>query len=469
MAMASSSSSSTTAAALQVTSLELPPPLTSTTPGTWAYDTMSRRVLENIVQGTVVADNEHLLDNAARGRISLLEAELANAAETKLEHILHHANGENETSSNDEKAWRQLMQPYVERGDTWLSAPWLVTEFYLYRRILHATGYFDAKAPLHLHDPFALQKKKGLAACASAMSSLAPRVNAFAATDFGDDLDAKSDQLRLFVMLSLWGNRMDLSIWPSEGDGAASSARAAKAVEAALAESASNLLHDDADNAMKVIVNARRVDIVVDNAGFELVTDLALADALACAGGEGACVTLRVKGHPTYVSDVILEDVFETIDTLAASKEEAVAAMATRWKTHMRSGRWVVAPHDYWAQGFPFWTMPEDVVAAVSGADAVILKGDANYRRLLGDLQWPLSTPFAEVAGYMPAPTLALRTLKAELGCGMAEDRVAYAKAESDDWMVSGRFGVVQFWEGVGAGESCASVRAARTKEYFTM
>lgn len=46
----------------------------------------------------------------------------------------------------------------------------------------------------------------------------------------------------------------------------------------------------------------------------------------------------------------------------------------------------------------------------------VFVKGDANYRRLIGDRLWPTDTPFSDVAGYFPTRLCALRTLKAELG-----------------------------------------------------
>lgn len=423
---------------------------------------MARRVLESILKGTVRADNEAVMDAGVSDALKALEDELANAESTELTHV--------DTSANDKEAWGTLMAPFVDRKDTWLSAPWLVAEFYLYRRILDALGYFDPNAKLYLHDPFATQKTKGLAACTSAVSALAPRANVFAHdANLGNATD---DQLRLFIMLSLWGNRMDLSIWPSDGDGAESAARAATAVEAALAESASNLLHDDAAAATAAISAAlkretSRVDIVVDNAGFELVTDLALADALACVGGPGGRVVLRVKGHPTFVSDAMVQDVMGTIEALATAEDAGVRAMAGRWLGHLRSGRWRIAPDDYWAQGFPYWTMPAHVVEELTGSDCVVLKGDANYRRLLGDLLWELDTPFGEVAGYMPAPILALRTLKAELGCGMSNESVERARAAApDDWMVTGRFGVVQYLDAPNA-ENAAAVRVARTDAYL--
>jgi hypothetical protein len=51
-----------------------------------------------------------------------------------------------------------------------------------------------------------------------------------------------------------------------------------------------------------------------------------------------------------------------------------------------------------------------------SGSSAMVfVKGDANYRRLLGDRTWPLDTPFSDVVSYFPVPVCALRTLKAEV------------------------------------------------------
>ena len=52
------------------------------------------------------------------------------------------------------------------------------------------------------------------------------------------------------------------------------------------------------------------------------------------------------------------------------------------------------------------------------------------------------------VGAYFPCPVCALRTLKAELGCGMDAEQVERAKSLDDQWLVNGRFGVVQFSEG---------------------
>ena len=53
--------------------------------------------------------------------------------------------------------------------------------------------------------------------------------------------------------------------------------------------------------------------------------------------------------------------------------------------------------------------------------------------------------PFDDVCSYAPAPLLCLRTLKAELGCGMPKDKTDRAKADDPTWLTDGKWGVVHF------------------------
>ena len=49
-----------------------------------------------------------------------------------------------------------------DRIDMWLSAPWCTTEFYAYRRLMEAVGYFEVAAANHRWDVFRPQKRAGL-------------------------------------------------------------------------------------------------------------------------------------------------------------------------------------------------------------------------------------------------------------------------------------------------------------------
>ena len=412
-----------------------PPVIVSNVPGTWAFDTVNRRLREDILR-RVFRDNESVLTpgSDAERKLRSLEAELSTAGTSVIQHIA-------DDHGPDLDTWRDILTPWI--GTTWLDAPWLLTEFYFYRRILEAIGYFDEDSPLFNYDPFRTDKMNGLKSGATAAASLAKKVNALAKKS-----SASAEELRLFIMVALWGNRMDLSIWPESGSSDDGANRANEAFAEALQAGEEYLLWDDSEkvaSALKVGMND--VSIVVDNAGFELTCDLALADAMIISGSVKR-VLLRVKAHPVFVSDAMDKDCRDTIDAMISSDDADISQMGRRWASHLSSGAWVIAPDFAWCQPQAFWALPQNAQDELKTSDLVIIKGDCNYRRLLNDCLFDLSTPFEDVSAYFPAPILALRTLKAELGCGIPPERRAMAERDHrGDWMVSGRYGVVQFNE----------------------
>jgi hypothetical protein len=71
----------------------------------------------------------------------------------------------------------------------------------------------------------------------------------------------------------------------------------------------------------------------------------------------------------------------ETVEFLS---KEGVAG-ASEWGGWLAGGTWELHRHLYWAQPWAFWHMPGDVMADLGQSDLCFIKGDANYRRLLGD------------------------------------------------------------------------------------
>jgi hypothetical protein len=60
-----------------------------------------------------------------------------------------------------------------------------------------------------------------------------------------------------------------------------------------------------------------------------------------------------------------------------------------------------------------------------------------------------MTADFEDVVGaYFPCPICALRTLKAEIGCGMGADEIERASKLDDNWQTNGRFGVLHFGNG---------------------
>lgn len=86
-----------------------------------------------------------------------------------------------------------------------------------------------------------------------------------------------------------------------------------------------------------------------------------------------------------------------------------------------------------------------DLYGALSSSDLALFKGDLNYRKLVGDLNWAPTTPFADALGdFRPTRVAALRTLKADVVSGLAEGVAEELDAAGADWMTSGRYAVIQ-------------------------
>lgn len=321
-----------------------------------------------------------------------------------------------------------------------------------------ALDYF--KSPV---DPFILQKELGLTSAIDSITTLASRVNGVLKSEANKSRHDLLSDFQGFVLTALWGNRMDLSLWPVGGNGSgngtgvdvekSSGERASEAFSLVLEAGQKMILANDVANLSTYVDQMSqppRMDIIVDNAGFELFCDLCLADFLIHSGF-ASVVHLQLKAHPTFVSDAMAKDVIYTIEFLqrggsaTGDNEAATKVLGNRWAEHVADRTWILTENFFWVQPQPMWEMPIELRSDISKSSLVFVKGDANYRRLLGDRDWELETPFSDILSYFPAPVCALRTLKAELGCGMPKESTDRASREDDKWLVAGKYGVVQF------------------------
>lgn len=393
--------------------LPIPAPMRGTESDTWAASTIKERLPE-IVQRTL-AENE-FAPPAAR-RLEILIADIPHGPIRPLQ-----------DDAPDADAWQGYVAPYA--GQNWLEPPWFFTETYFYRRILEATGYFGSGLGRAL-DPFAYQKRQGLATSGAEIERLAAELEAWRASTQPAETCAQA------LAVALWGNQADLSLWPAGGD---------DQPQHADGDAADHLLVDEATAVSTYLFqsHAARIDILADNAGFELVADLCLVDYLL-GSNAAPVVHLHLKQHPTFVSDALAADVAETVAFLDAGEAAAVQALGARLTEHLRNGRLLLRDHPFWTSPLAFWEMPGDVRADLAQSHLIISKGDANYRRLLGDRHWPYTTPFEAIMAYTPAPLVALRTLKAELAAGLTPAQITRLDAADPQWMVNGRWGVIQF------------------------
>jgi uncharacterized protein with ATP-grasp and redox domains len=384
-----------------------PAPLHTSVAGSFAHDTLRVRVPEILVKtraqlGALPAD--------VASRLDQLDAELRRG---RLRALLEPA--------PDRAFWDRAVAPHV--GHTWLDLPWYFAETYFYRRLLEATGWFGA-GPLSRRDPFAPDK---------ASEWVPAEAPARCGQMLAEAPAERGPRLRALMLASLWGNRADLSY------------NVARQLGSYAGDAAADLLADHSPAVAELLLAHRcpRVTLIADNAGTELLMDLALCDHLLAACGVEELV-MHVKDHPFFVSDTLEHDVADGLRALAASGDPACAALAERVTAWQRAGKLVITSHPFYTSSLFYPELPGDLRAELARSSLVILKGDANYRRLCSDAPWPPETPFSEVVRDFPAPLVALRTCKAEVIVGLPPGVAQRLDAADPTWMVNGRRGLIQ-------------------------
>ncbi|MCC9705211.1 protein-glutamate O-methyltransferase family protein [Streptomyces sp. MNU76] len=301
-------------------------------------------------------------------------------------------------------------------GRSWFSLPFLAAESCFYRQLLGAVGYFDP-GPWQGVDPFRPFKLAELETpeAAAELTALGP----LAERPLPDQLDA-------LLHGSLWGNRADLGFRLQSTE--------EKATD-------SPLVADDSDALLSLLSGSagRTLCLVADNAGRELIPDLLLVDHILTHGHFDRAL-LHLKPYPYFVSDATTADTLDAVRHLIAAKTDA----GHRLHAALREGRLVLRAHPFSCAPLPYADMPADLRADFASADLTVMKGDLNYRRLVGDRLWP-PPPLRGGHFLFPAPVAALRTLKSDVITGLTpETETALTTTEGHHWRTSGTRAVIQ-------------------------
>lgn len=286
--------------------------------------------------------------------------------------------------------------------------------------------------------------------------------------------------------ICLWGNATDLSLLTSltyEDIQKLQGADARKKAE-------KNVLVNDLPAAYKALKQPqeqgkkeRTVDIILDNAGFELFVDLILAGYLL-ATGLATQIILHPKSMPWFVSDVIPRDFASLLsasadpkglfsvsedkdsnsesDPLSEKEISDLFFLFSHWSSIYSEGQLVIRPNDFWTSAHSYWDMPraEKLHKDLQQSELVIFKGDLNYRKLTVDAMWDPTIPFNTAIGPLGQGsgirTLALRTCKADTVVGLPKGEDERLKAMEGGggengprkWAWSGKWAVVQFCDG---------------------
>lgn len=153
-----------------------------------------------------------------------------------------------------------------------------------------------------------------------------------------------------------------------------------------------------------------RVDIVLDNAGFELYVGILLAGYLLSTG-LASKVVFHPKSIPWFVSDVVPADFTDLLSALAdpqmffngsdadinlenqtsltARETDDLLFLWEEWNGLFRSGKMVIREDPFWTTAGSYWRLPyiaPDLFNELKESELVLFKGDLNYRKLTGDI-----------------------------------------------------------------------------------
>ena len=108
------------------------------------------------------------------------------------------------------------------------------------------------------------------------------------------------------------------------------------------------------------------------------------------------------------------------------------------------SGRLALAPDPFWSSPRFLSGAPPHLREHLASATILVLKGDANYRRVVDDAFWPAATPFAEACAGLPFPLVCLRTMKSDAVLGLPPGVAERLDASEPTWRIDGTRGVIQ-------------------------
>ncbi|QIW99434.1 hypothetical protein AMS68_004952 [Peltaster fructicola] len=348
------------------------------------------------------------------------------------------------------------------------------------------------------YDVFSKQKMSTFRSSRPAVLELASRYNdligqltSHSSSQATEDEREAAEKVLFIEMceICLWGNATDLSLLTNLSYDDIQKLQGSAARKA----NEEKILVNDFGAAFKTLTDAkksgkaeRQVDIVLDNAGFELFVDLVLAGYLL-QSGLATQIVLHPKNIPWFVSDVVPKDFSDLLNVLIDAKrfyetpsdddrakgteppalaneeEDNLRRLFLHWSGLYSEGKIVLRPNAFWTEGGGFWRLPKaapQLYADLQQSELVIFKGDLNYRKLTGDAMWDATTPFVDAIGPLGPKSgvriLALRTCKADVVVGLqpGEDERLRAteggggKSGARKWAWSGKWAVVSFSDG---------------------
>lgn len=448
--------------------MALPPPSYNDDPKSFAYPTVHKR-WPSILTSAIEDLQKHAkanpdVEECANYVIKQLETLLS---EFKADKPVRYFTDEEVALKPELKVYNDGLKKFNdEKQVTWLTGPWLYLECYLYQLI---SVWFRNTKKLQHYDIFEPAKTGAFKLSGFGVLELCQRIKLLSQQLSEKDVDEQALKLLFteFIDISLWGNATDLSLLA--GNFSIEDIKSLQGAEVRK-KNEEKIVVNDTEKAWNHYTSSKRqrIDIVLDNSGFELFADLCFT-VFMLEAGLVQNVVIHCKDIPWFVSDTMIKD-FDLLLKQLGDREffdelkrdeptnEAIGFFLQKLQHYVNEKKISAQTHTFWTSCANYWDIPKvkDLYEELQKSNLVIFKGDLNYRKLTGDLQWDTTTPFStaiqDLAGSK-LPILLLRTCKADvvvgLPAGLNEKLIEEYKSQGNEigefWTASGKWAVISF------------------------
>ena len=404
----------------------------------------SNQKLNQIIE-RVLTENQRELTVTVKKRVEMIKEELINNQLVPPEPMIESV--ENHDDTDVGSIWSTLMNSYTQ----WNDVPDEIARGYLdYKLFRTLDGWEDTNTP---YDFFIETKFQNVKRCQAFVEEIAMRLP--------DALveDNPYDALNSFMNVCLWSLSKELpliSMSNMENDSHDVKKNGVNAKRRAFFDGITMqqrmLVQDDSTEVMEALTLGGKsgdVAIVLSNTGKELMGDLALAYTLLALK---LCdtVTFYAKRYTTSDYGATAVDVAGHISHLADPRNSdvwAVRHLGESLRTFVYNGQLKVEDDSFWCLPsiVPYWDMPLHLEQKLSRSKMVFLKGDLNYRRMLGDREWSIDTLATDVLSYWHVPICALRVLESNVACGIHPKISSRISKQDSQYLTNGKWGMIQF------------------------
>lgn len=202
-----------------------------------------------------------------------------------------------------------------------------------------------------------------------------------------------------------------------------------------------------------------KINILVDNFGIEFLSDIILGYYFILKKGRDTDIEIiyHVNELPIFVSDVRSGDeklLFDILSSLTENNEEYTALLDDirsfiGTKLIFRPDFFCNMPNNYNIISKPEYKNIRELSAIkdiFNSSNLLIVKGDLNYRRMVGDKNYNPNKKIESRIGYIKCPVLIIRSFKSDCTLlGRKGREFLRNKNIEQDWQSSGKYGIIQY------------------------